>query len=656
MAWYSLLVVPLCFSFCFVNHGLGLEVKKNESKNGTEIGSLIKEDPIAEVLEHDTMAFFAVLLMLFLCILVIAFLLNKKFHYLPEALAVMILGCLIAVIIKYVVANLGVNVEKWESIESFHPDLFFLVLLPPIIFESGYTLQKGDFFSNIGAILTYALLGTTVSAIFVGFSMYGLGLVGLAHPLKLIESLSFGSLISATDPVSTLALFSSMNADQDLYAIVFGESVLNDAVSIILTQTLINAAKQMDEGPIDFNSLALHSIGKFCLMFFVSAIIGTAFGLLCAIVLKHVNLRVHSSLEVVTMFIFAYMPYGLSEGLELSGIMAILLCGITMSHYAHFNLSPMGQVAVQQVFRVLALIAETMVFLYLGMAVLNGNHQFEIKFICWSMFACLVARAIVIYPLSIFFVFCRPKQNRISLKILFLVWFSGLRGAVAFAQSLHLPLANTISRNLIMTTTLAIVVFTNIVLGGLTLPIIKFFKVQSKRPKHGISKSLNMGRILMPSEASSQTIKYKARRTKSPMSIIRGWRRFDKKYLMPFFIRPSDSKDYKAAVTDLIDQWAGNEERAANQFLTSSAELDDNQPLVIRRTRKNIVKPVRKAFRALDGTRTEDEFTENESETPAKEPERVRFSSVDEEKESRNFTNNTASNYGTMNSDKESLL
>ena len=84
-------------------------------------------------------------------------------------------------------------------------------------------------------------------------------------------------------------------------------------------------------------------------------------------------------------------------------------------------------------------------------------------------------------------------------------------------------------------------------------------------------------------------------------------------------------QDYKAAVTNLIDQWAENEERAAHQFLTSSAELDDNRHFVIRRTRKNIVKPVRKAFRALDGTRTEDDLTENEAETPAKEPERVRL-------------------------------
>lgn len=80
------------------------------------------------------------------------------------------------------------------------------------------------------------MLGTTVSAAIIGISMYYLGVAGLAYPLQMIESLCFGSLISATDPVSTLALFSSMNADADLYAIVFGESVMNDAVSIILTQ------------------------------------------------------------------------------------------------------------------------------------------------------------------------------------------------------------------------------------------------------------------------------------------------------------------------------------------------------------------------------------------------------------------------------------
>jgi len=606
---------------CFILPMIQSRVEKK-----TNSSSLIKDDPVADELEHDTMTFFALLVMLMICVLVIVFLLNKKLHFIPEALAVMILGAIAAVILKYVISKVGVDVSKWEKIDSFHPEVFFLVLLPPIIFESGYTLQKGDFFSNIGAILTYALLGTVISAVFVGFSMYGLGQVGLCTELKLIEALSFGSLISATDPVSTLALFSAINADQDLYAIVFGESVLNDAVSIILTITLMSAAKQMDSGELVVSSLALHSLGKFCMMFFVSAIIGVLFGLLCALILKYVNMQQHPSLECVTMFIFAYIPYGLSEGVGLSGIMAILLCGITMSHYAHFNLSPLGQIAVQQIFRLLALIAETLVFLFLGMAVFNAPHNFDIRFISWSLLSCLVSRALVVFPLSLFFIYCRSKTNRISMKVLFLIWFSGLRGAVAFAQSLHLPLANDEAANLIITTTLAIVIFTNVVLGGLTLPLVKWLEVQNKSPRSSISKSLAMGRVIGPNEASSQAIKYKARSRKSPMSIIRGWRRFDKKYLMPFFIRTRDSKDYQTAVTHMIDRWAENEERTAHQFLTSSAEFDDKTPLVIKRTRRNIVRPVRKYLRTVDdGGKTEDES--DSASTPAHRADKVRFAS-----------------------------
>ena len=110
-------------------------------------------------------------------------------------------------------------------------------------------------------------MGTLISALIVGFTMYALGTVGLAHPLKLIEAFSFGSLISATDPVSTLALFSSMNADQDLYAIVFGESVLNDAVSIILTQYVFKSSILLfflswSYINVDFTTITLHQISS----------------------------------------------------------------------------------------------------------------------------------------------------------------------------------------------------------------------------------------------------------------------------------------------------------------------------------------------------------------------------------------------------------
>jgi sodium/hydrogen exchanger 8 len=88
-------------------------------------------------------------------------------------------------------------------------------------------------------------------------------------------------------------------------------------------------------------------------------------------------LRKTPSLETAFMLIFMYSPYVFAEAMHLSGIMAILFAGIVMSHYTHFNLSPVTRITVQQVFRTLAFIAETCVFAYLGLAIFSFKHIFK---------------------------------------------------------------------------------------------------------------------------------------------------------------------------------------------------------------------------------------------------------------------------------------
>ena len=68
--------------------------------------------------------------------------------------------------------------------------------------------------------------------------------------------------------------------------------------------------------------------------------IGTVIGLVSSLVLKHVDLYYNPSLEFALMLCFVYIPYAFAEGIHLSGIMAILFCGIVMSQYTHYNLSP----------------------------------------------------------------------------------------------------------------------------------------------------------------------------------------------------------------------------------------------------------------------------------------------------------------------------
>ena len=90
-----------------------------------------------------------------------------------------------------------------------------------------------------GSILVFAVIGTLISTIVVGFGAYGLGTVGISYPLTLLDALTFGALISATDPVATLAIFHAVDVDATLYMLVFGESVLNDAVAVVLYRTLM---------------------------------------------------------------------------------------------------------------------------------------------------------------------------------------------------------------------------------------------------------------------------------------------------------------------------------------------------------------------------------------------------------------------------------
>jgi NhaP-type Na+/H+ or K+/H+ antiporter len=113
---------------------------------------------------------------------------------------------------------------------SFNNEAFVLLLLPVIMFHSGFTGDRRLIFSNLWTILLFAVFGTLISAVVMGVIIYYAGVNGASVPLSWSESMAVGSLLSATDPVGTLAVFSSMRVEPVLNAIVFGEAVANDAV------------------------------------------------------------------------------------------------------------------------------------------------------------------------------------------------------------------------------------------------------------------------------------------------------------------------------------------------------------------------------------------------------------------------------------------
>lgn len=124
-------------------------------------------------------------------ILLIHAMLQTNFTFLPESIVTVCLGSLIGFLLNFT----NIDLQNYEE-NYFSPTAFFLVLLPPIIFESGYNLHKGNFFQNIGSICVFAILGTAISALVIGGGIYLLGIADVAYRLNFIESFAFGSLIS----------------------------------------------------------------------------------------------------------------------------------------------------------------------------------------------------------------------------------------------------------------------------------------------------------------------------------------------------------------------------------------------------------------------------------------------------------------------------
>ncbi|XP_051489064.1 sodium/hydrogen exchanger 8 isoform X2 [Apus apus] len=473
--------------------------------------------------QSSGMTIFFSLLVLAICIILVHLLIKYRLHFLPESVAVVSLGILMGAFIKIIEAQ---KLANWKEEEMFRPNMFFLLLLPPIIFESGYSLHKAD----------------------------------VIYKLNMTDSFAFGSLISAVDPVATIAIFNALNVDPVLNMLVFGESILNDAVSIVLTNTAEGLTRENMSDVSGWQTF-LQALGYFLKMFFGSAALGTLTGLISALVLKHIDLRKTPSLEFGMMIIFAYLPYGLAEGISLSGIMAILFSGIVMSHYTHHNLSPVTQILMQQTLRTVAFMCETCVFAFLGLSIFSFPHKFEMSFVIWCIVLVLFGRAVNIFPLSYLLNFFR--DHKITPKMMFIMWFSGLRGAIPYALSLHLGLEPIEKRQLIGTTTIIIVLFTILLLGGGTMPLIRLIDIEDskarKRNKKDInlSKTEKMGNTIESEHLSELTEEeYEAQYIKR--QDLKGFMWLDAKYLNPFFTRRLTQEDLhhgRIQMKTLTNKW-----------------------------------------------------------------------------------------------------
>ncbi|XP_038108024.1 sodium/hydrogen exchanger 7 isoform X4 [Culex quinquefasciatus] len=359
---------------------------------------------------------------------------------------------------------------------TFDPEIFFNIILPPIIFHAGYSLKRKYFFRNLGAILTFAIIGTTLSAFLIGALMYGFVqmMPNLSASFTFLDTLYFGALISPTDPLTILAIFSDMHVDVNLYALVFGESVLNDAVSLVLSGAIQNYGEHYSSSG-DFESHAfLRSVGNFFSVFFLSLVIGASMGCCTALMTKFTHIRDFPLLESALFVLMSYSTFLIAEAAELTGVVAVLFCGICQAHYTYNNLSDDSRTRTKQIFELLNFLAENFIFSYIGVSMFTfPKHHFDPLFIFTGFMCAAIGRAINIYPLSALLNIAR--KPKISWNFQHMLFFAGLRGAMSFA----LAIRNTVSdaRQAMLTTTSLIVIATVIVQGGASNFLLNWLKI-----------------------------------------------------------------------------------------------------------------------------------------------------------------------------------
>ncbi|XP_050741326.1 sodium/hydrogen exchanger 6 isoform X8 [Drosophila biarmipes] len=360
---------------------------------------------------------------------------------------------------------------------TFDPEVFFNIILPPIIFYAGYSLKKKYFFRNLGAILTFAIVGTTLSAFLIGGFMYGcvkLMPKYLSSSFTFLDTLYFGALISPTDPLTILAIFNDLRVDVNLYALVLGESVLNDAVAIVLSGAIQNYGEHYSNTGEFETSAFLRSLSDFFSIFLLSLMIGAAMGCLTALISKFTRVRDFPLLESALFVLMSYSTFLLAEATELTGVVAVLFCGICQAHYTYNNLSEDSRQRTKQIFELLNFLAENFIFSYIGVSMFTfPKHHFDAGFIITAFICAAIGRAVNVYPLS--WLLNIKRKPKISSNFQHMLFFAGLRGAMSFA----LAIRNTVSdaRQTMLTATSLIVIFTVVIQGGAANFLLNWLKI-----------------------------------------------------------------------------------------------------------------------------------------------------------------------------------
>jgi CPA1 family monovalent cation:H+ antiporter len=331
--------------------------------------------------------------------------------------------------------------------------LVFTAFLPPLIFEAAFQLRWRELRKDLPVILTLATVGVALSAVATAIGMHYLA------QWTWISAIVFGVLIAATDPVSVIAMFKDAKVHGRIRLLVEAESLFNDATAAVAFTIAIGFASGQSISAVGVTKTLLIMVAG-------SLVCGAA---VAGLVLLLAGVTDDHLVEITFTTVAAFGSFLLAEHFHLSGVLASLTAGLILGNVGHLAINPKGRAAVEEFWEYAAFVANSLIFLLIGMRLANQDYGFILLPALIAIGVVILGRAFAIYPLSL--LFARSKL-RIKSPHQHILFWGGLRGALALALALGLP-PEMQGREAIITVAFAVVAFSIFVQGMTIKPLMR---------------------------------------------------------------------------------------------------------------------------------------------------------------------------------------
>ena len=361
-------------------------------------------------------------IVLLLLVAAVVTMVSKRVDKLPLTILLVFVGIAISMF--------GHDVPGLQLLNDFEltPELVLFVFIPTLIFESAFNLDARQVTSNIWPILTLAIPGLLISTGIIGF------IFSVFTGYDLMVALLLGAILSATDPVAVIAIFKQLGVPERLTILVEGESLFNDATSLVLATILIGL---LASGSFS-GEVLLTGTEEFVIVFFGGVLVGWFMALIAGNLLGGVESD--PAIEITVTTILAYFSFIIAEhAFHVSGIMAVVAAGLVMgSSWGKSKISPSSAQFMEHFWEYLAYVANALIFLMVGLQIDLVVLWQSIDLIAVVVLAMLVSRAIVVFGV-VPLVGKLPGAEPIGMPFQSVMYWGGLRGAIALAIVLSLP-------------------------------------------------------------------------------------------------------------------------------------------------------------------------------------------------------------------------